>query len=65
MSETTGQPIPAVAAVMVRDGKLLLIRRGAEPSKGKWSVPGGRVEFGETLVEAVKREVREETGLGT
>ena len=48
---------------MVRDGKLLLIKRGVEPSKEKWSVPGGRVEWGETLIEAVKREVREETGL--
>jgi len=57
------RPIPAVAAVMVQDGKLLLIKRGVEPSKGKWSVPGGRVEWGETLIEAVKREVREETGL--
>lgn len=49
--------------MIVRDGKLLLIRRGVEPSKGKWSVPGGSVEWGETLIEAVKREVREETGL--
>ena len=63
MSEQGRKPIPAVAAVMVRDGKLLLIKRGVEPSKGKWSVPGGRVEWGETLIEAVKREVCEETGL--
>ena len=48
---------------MVKDGKLLLIKRAAEPSKGKWSVPGGSVEWGEPLVEALKREVREETGL--
>lgn len=58
-------PVPAVAAVMVKDGMILLIKRGNEPSKGKWSVPGGSVEPGETLVEAVKREVREETGLKT
>ena len=63
MSMQHPQPIPAVAAVIVADGKLLLIRRGTEPSKGKWSVPGGRVEFGETLEDALKREVREETGL--
>ena len=63
MASVTRKPVPAVAAVMVRDGKLLLIKRGVEPSKGKWSVPGGRVEWGETLIEAVKREVREETGL--
>jgi 8-oxo-dGTP diphosphatase len=63
MASVTRKPVAAVAAVMVRDGKLLLIKRGVEPSKGKWSVPGGRVEWGETLIEAVKREVREETGL--
>ncbi len=56
-------PIPAVAGVVVRDGDILLVRRGKEPSRGKWSVPGGSVEWAETLVEAVKREVREETGL--
>ncbi len=60
---TIQRPIPAVAAVMVKDGKLLLIRRAVEPSKGKWSVPGGSIEWGEPLVEALKREVREETGL--
>jgi len=56
-------PVPAVAAVIVQDGKLLLINRAVEPSKGKWSVPGGSVELGEPLVEALRREVREETGL--
>ena len=44
-------------------GRLLLIRRGTEPGRGRWSVPGGRVEPGESLEEAVEREVREETGL--
>ncbi|MHB1001115.1 MAG: NUDIX hydrolase [Armatimonadota bacterium] len=56
-------PIPAVAAVVIRDGSILLIQRGDEPSRGKWSIPGGRVEWGETLTDAVKREVKEETGL--
>jgi ADP-ribose pyrophosphatase YjhB (NUDIX family) len=56
--------VPCVGAV-VRDGagRLLLIRRGHEPSRGLWSLPGGRVEPGETLQAAVVREVREETGL--
>jgi ADP-ribose pyrophosphatase YjhB (NUDIX family) len=44
-------------------GRLLLIRRGHEPGRGLWSVPGGRVEDGETLAAAVEREVLEETGL--
>jgi 8-oxo-dGTP diphosphatase len=44
-------------------GRLLMIRRGHEPSRGLWSLPGGRVEPGETPAEAVVREVREETGL--
>jgi len=56
-------PIPAVAAVMIEDGRILLVKRAAEPSKGKWSLPGGSVEWGESLVDALKREVREETGL--
>lgn len=63
MNDRAEHPVPAVAAVMVQDGRVLLVRRGREPSKGKWSVPGGSVEWGETLHDALKREVREETGL--
>jgi ADP-ribose pyrophosphatase YjhB (NUDIX family) len=50
---------------VVRDpaGRLLLVRRGREPGRGLWSLPGGRVEHGETAAAAVVREVREETGL--
>lgn len=48
---------------MVDDDRLLLIRRGHGPAAGEWSVPGGRVEAGELLAEAVVREVREETAL--
>lgn len=56
-------PTVAVGAVVVEDGSLLMIRRGREPSRGKWSLPGGRVERGESLADALAREVREETGL--
>jgi 8-oxo-dGTP diphosphatase len=48
---------------VVHDGRVLLIRRGKEPLRGRWVVPGGTVELGETLEEAIVREVAEETGL--
>ncbi|MDE0117754.1 MAG: NUDIX domain-containing protein [bacterium] len=56
-------PELCVGAVVVRDGAILLIRRGSPPGEGLWSVPGGRVKRGESLAEAVGRELREETGL--
>ena len=56
-------PVVGVGAVVVHDGRVLLIRRGKEPLKGRWLIPGGTVELGETLEEAVVREVQEETGL--
>ncbi len=52
-----------VGAVIVRDGKALIIRRGTEPLKGQWSVPGGLLELGETLRQGAAREALEETGL--
>jgi 8-oxo-dGTP diphosphatase len=60
-----GRPRPevAVGAIAVRDGALLLVRRGRPPEAGRWSLPGGRLEAGETLRAAVEREVLEETGL--
>jgi 8-oxo-dGTP diphosphatase len=59
----TGHPEVCVGAVAVRDGALLMVRRGHGPAAGEWSIPGGRVEAGELLAEALVREVREETGL--
>lgn len=57
------RPEVCVGAVVVDDGRLLLIRRGRGAAQGDWSIPGGRVEPGETLAEAVVRELAEETGL--
>jgi 8-oxo-dGTP diphosphatase len=56
-------PQLAVSAAIFRNGKILLVRRARSPAKGFYSLPGGRVEFGETLHAAVHREVAEETAL--
>ena len=56
-------PRVAVGAVVVDEGRVLLVRRGSEPLKGHWSLPGGLLEVGEALSAGVVREVREETGL--
>ncbi len=57
------RPILAVSAAIFRDGKVLLVRRARKPALGAYTLPGGVVEAGETLSEAVAREVLEETGL--
>jgi 8-oxo-dGTP diphosphatase len=57
------RPQLAVSATIFRDGKVLLVRRARSPAKGFYSLPGGRVEFGESLSAALHREVDEETGL--
>ncbi len=56
-------PIIGVGAVVVNDGRVLLVCRGSEPLKGHWTLPGGVLEVGESLAEGVTREVLEETGL--
>ena len=59
----TAGPRLAVSAAIFRDGKILLVRRARAPARGVYTLPGGRVEFGETLAEALTREIREETQL--
>jgi ADP-ribose pyrophosphatase YjhB (NUDIX family) len=59
---TTG-PRLAVSAAIFREGKILLVRRARAPARGVYTLPGGRVEFGETLIEALTREIAEETQL--
>ncbi len=56
-------PVVAASAVLIRDGRILMIKRANEPNKGKWSIPGGRIELGETVYEAVQREVLEECNI--
>jgi len=57
------RPLVGVGAIIFRDGCILMAQRGKEPLKGWWSLPGGALELGEALKDAVRREVREETGL--
>ena len=56
-------PIVAVGAIILQDSRIVLVRRGNEPSPGLWTFPGGAIELGEPIREAVRREVLEETGL--
>jgi len=56
-------PIIGVGAVIVAGGRALLVRRGTEPLRGEWSVPGGMLELGEKLRDGVRREALEETGV--
>lgn len=56
-------PLVGVGGVVIDGNKVLLVRRGHEPQRGEWSLPGGALELGETMAQGVEREVREETGL--
>jgi ADP-ribose pyrophosphatase len=56
-------PRAAVGAVVIEEGKVLLVKRKYPPKKGKWAIPGGSVNLGETLQAAAEREIKEETGL--
>jgi 8-oxo-dGTP diphosphatase len=62
-SEMSRIPQVGVGGIAVAEGSLLLVQRGTPPSEGLWSVPGGRLEWGEAMADAVRREVVEETGL--
>jgi ADP-ribose pyrophosphatase YjhB (NUDIX family) len=57
------RPIIGVGGVVISDGRVLLVRRGSPPLQGQWSIPGGILESGETLMEGVRRELAEETGM--
>jgi 8-oxo-dGTP diphosphatase len=61
--EYPAAPVVGVGGVVVRDGRALIVKRSHEPRRGEWSIPGGTVEVGEALAEAVRRELLEETGL--
>lgn len=58
-----GKPVLAVGAVVFKDDKILLVKRGRAPAKNMWAIPGGKVELGETLKQAAQRELLEETGI--
>ncbi len=60
---TERRPVPAAGVVCIRDGEVLLIRRGTPPRLGEWSLPGGRVEWGESVQACALRELAEETGV--
>jgi len=63
MSRLSPWPVVAVGAIVWKDDRFLLIRRGKPPRQGGWSIPGGRQEAGETVRDAVHREIREEAGI--
>ena len=63
MSERPTRPVVAVGVLVLDEGRVLLVQRAKPPQVGRWTVPGGKVELGETLEQAALRELREETGM--
>ncbi len=63
MNDYPNRPLVGVGVVVIKDGRVLLIRRGKPPREGRWSLPGGRQRLGETVRETARRELREETGV--
>ena len=63
MNDYPNRPLVGVGVVALKDGRVLLIRRGKPPREGQWSLPGGRQRLGETVRAAARRELREETGI--
>ncbi len=61
--EYPNQPIVGIGAVILEKGRIVLVKRGVEPGKNRWSIPGGAVKLGETIRDAVLREAKEESGL--
>jgi ADP-ribose pyrophosphatase len=63
MSQYPAKPEVAVGAVVIRNEKILLVKRKLDPAKGDWAIPGGKINLGESLTQAAEREIREETGI--
>jgi 8-oxo-dGTP diphosphatase len=61
--EYPDRPVVGVGGVVISDGRVLLVRRGHPPLEGEWSIPGGMLELGETVIDGVQRELAEETGV--
>jgi len=61
--EYPGHPRVGVGAIVIKDDAVLLVKRGVNPGKGLWALPGGNLQLGETLQEAAEREIMEETGI--